>query len=305
MIQLISLTHTRSPMTINANELLEIDAPSPEPIWGPGFCTRNLTMVYGTRGVAKTRWAMKLAHTIAAGGKFLCWAVGDPRRVLYIDGELGLPSLRNRYRAIEAEAALSPEGDYFRVLSKDHCGHQLWNISNPKDQAKYDAAIGNAEVVIFDNLLSCMFPMDGKDDEVAQWRRVAPWLFHLREAGKLVILIHHTGKSGEQLGSSVKENFLDTCILLKKCQVERNIDGCEFDFIWTKTRDVKKSEAPNLHIELLDDDEGTPRWYWSSLGEEREQSIKNMKAMGISKRDAARELNLTLLEVSKLWGSDE
>jgi hypothetical protein len=260
-------------------------------------------MIYGWRGVAKTRLAMKLGHTIASTGSFLGWSVQKAKKVCYVDGELGLGAMRRRFKAIQLEAPFSPKGDYFKVLSKDHCGGQLWNLSDPSKHPLYQEAFADRDVIIIDNILSSVFPLFGRDDDVAQWQRIMPFLFNLRDQGKTVILIHHTGKGGTQLGTSVKENWLDTSILLKTPDSPRDVNGCEFEFHFTKTRDVKKCDAPSLYVQLLDDDLGVPRWWWEKLGDARTQQVKNMKELGVSKRDAAKELGISLREVASLWGN--
>lgn len=289
-------------VSLNANQLLDFDGAEPSPIWGPTVCSHNLVMVVGPTGIGKTFVLMKLAHTIAASGKFLAWHVPKPKRVLYVDGELGLVGIKRRFRAVQAEAPFSPQGDYFRVLTKDQTGGRLWNISNSEDQRRYNAEIGDADVVIFDNLLSCNFPLDGRDDEVKQWHRIMPWFFALRDTGRTVIVVHHTGKSGDQLGTSIKENWLDTSIELKAPEIYRPIPGTEFTLRFRKTRDVKRCDAPAMHIEYLTGEDGIGRWTWTPLEDNRRSQVETLKTEGMNKREVARALSLSYREVSGLWG---
>lgn len=290
-------------VSLNANQLLDFAGAEPAPIWGPTICSHNLVMVVGPTGIGKTFVMMKLAHTMSAGGKFLAWHVTTPRRVLYIDGELGIVGMKRRFRAVQAEAPYSPRGDNFRVLTKDQTGGRLWNISNPEDQRKYNAEIADADVVIFDNLLSCNFPLDGRDDEVKQWHRIMPWFFALRDTGRTVIVVHHTGKSGDQLGTSVKENWLDTSIELKAPEVYRPIAGTEFTLKFRKTRDVKRCDAPAMQIEYLTDEDGIGRWNWTELENNRRKQVEGLRSEGMSKREVAQALSLTYREVASLWGA--
>lgn len=287
-------------MSININELLAMDLPDPSHIWGPTICTHNLVMIYGPTGIGKTYVCMKLAHTIAAGGKWLAWHVDSPRRVLYVDGELGLSAIKRRYRAIQAESFYSPRGAYFRVLSRDHCGARMWNISSPKEQKLYNAEIDDAEVIIFDNLLSCSFPIDGRDDDVRQWDRIVPWFHALRASGRTVIVVHHTGKSGTQLGTSTKENWLDTNIELRAGS-RRSVAGTEFEMHFRKTRDVKRSDAQPMHVEYLQDGDGVSRWFWSPLSDERRSKVTSLKQQGMTKREVAQQLGMSFSEVEVEW----
>lgn len=286
---------------INCNELLDLDTQDPFPIWGPTICTHNLVMVYGGTGIGKTYVCMKLAHTVAASGVWLQWGVVNPQPILYVDGELGLAAIKRRFKAIQSEAPFSPRGDYFRVLSKDHCGPRLWNISDPAHQKKYNEAIGNSQVVIFDNLLSCVFPMHSRDDDVKQWERILPWFHALRDSGRTVIVVHHTGKSGTQLGTSVKENWLDTIIELRLPDSQRPVRGTEFEWRFKKTRDVKRSDAQNMLVTYAEDDDGVSRWTWLPLTSTQTDVVKDLKAQGKSRREVAKQTGLSFKAINDAW----
>ena len=42
------------------------------------------------------------------------------------------------------------------------------------------------------------------------------WLLELRRRGMTVLLIHHAGKSGDQRGTSAREDIMDTVISLRR-----------------------------------------------------------------------------------------
>lgn len=285
----------------NLNQILDTETVEPNQLWGPAICTHNLAMVFAPTGLGKTYAVMKMVWTISTGGKFLNHVSHRPSKVLYIDGELGISTMKKRLKMIQAEAPFSPRGDYFRVLSKDHCGGRLWNVSDPADQKKYNQQIKDAEVIVIDNLLSSIFPIDGRDNDVRQWERIIPWLFALRDTGRTVIMVHHTGKSGLQLGTSIKENWLDTSIELRAPAVMRPVKGTEFELHYRKTRDVKKCDALPLHVEYLEGDDGVSRWSWRPLEETQHRTIQQMKDEGLTRRDVAKQLGLSYREVQYAW----
>lgn len=289
----------------NVNELFDMAFVQPEELWGQVICTGNLVMLFGGTGVGKTRVAQKLVWTMATGGKFLQHECKTPRKVLIIEGELGLAATQRRLHEIKREAPYSPKGDYLRIFSKDHSGGRLPNLSSYEDQKRYNAIIGDADVILIDNLLSSIFPIDRHDDDVKQWDRIIPWLFSIRDSGRTVIMVHHTGKSGLQLGTSIKENWLDTNIQLVSPEIPRAIRGTEFELHYRKTRDVKKSDAQPLHVEYIEGDDGVSRWIWRPLNDSRTEQIRNMKAEGLTRREAAKQLGISYRAISYAWDQEE
>lgn len=289
----------------NLNQLFDMSFDQPEEIWGPAICTANLVMIFGGTGAGKTRVVQKLGWTISTTGKFLQHECRKARKVLIIEGELGLAATQRRLLEIKREAPFSPTGDYLRVFSKDHSGGRLPNLSSYEDQKRYNSIIGDADVIIIDNLLSCIFPVDRHDDDVKQWDRIIPWLFSIRDSGRTVILVHHTGKSGLQLGTSIKENWLDTNIQLVVPEIPRAIRGTEFELHYRKTRDVKKSDAQPLHVEYLEGDDGISRWFWRPLNDSQAEQIRAMKAQGMTRRQVAQQLGISYRIVNNSWSDDE
>jgi RecA-family ATPase len=290
---------------ITVNELLSMETREAAQIWGPAICEFNIAMVFGDTGLGKSRLSYGMAYVMAAGGKLLAWEVSRPRKVLLVDTELTLNAIQRRIRSYAKSHPYSPKGENLRVLTREQCGERMWNISDPADQKKYNREIADADVIIFDNLLGCMFPMNSRDDEVSQWERVARWLYALRETGRTVIIVHHTGKSGDYLGSSVKTTLLDTNIELRPPAIRRPVQGTEFELHFRKTRDVKRADALPLHCEYVEDDMGISRWYWRHLETGREAEVSALKAEGASKREVAKALGLSLKEVGEAWSQEE
>lgn len=286
---------------LTVNELLAMETRPAEQIWGPSICEFNIVMVFGDTGLGKSRLSYGMAYVMSCGGKLLAWEVSRPRKVLLVDTELTINAIQRRVMSYAKSHPYSPRGEYLRFLTREQCGAKMWNISDPADQRKYNEQIGDAEVIIFDNLIGCMFPMHGKDDEVAQWERVARWLYALRETGRTVIIVHHTGKSGDYLGSSVKTTLLDTNIELRPPAIRRPVQGTEFELHFRKTRDVKRADAMPLHCEYVEDEFGISRWYWRHLESSRESDVARLKADGASKREVAKALGLSLKEVGEAW----
>lgn len=288
---------------LNINEVLTLEAEQQVEYWGPILTSRQIMMVYAPTGVGKSFFVWSLLLAIATGSRFLHHNCPAPRRVLLAEGEMGLPYTKKRLSKLLPSLPYSPRGEYFKVLSKDNTGGQLWNISNPEHQKRYNALLENVEVFAIDNLLSSAFPMHSRDTEFSMWERIAPWLFMIRDSGRSVILVHHTNKGGQQqMGASTKMNWLDTAIELRPPAVERPIAGTEFELRFAKTRDVKKIDAQPLSVQFLEDDEGVNRWIWSPVSQGQTDVVKDLKAKGLSRREVAKQTGLSLHEISNAWG---
>lgn len=288
-------------LSLNYNQVLDTDSPERAEMWGPSITQGNLVMVYAPTGVGKSYWAWAMAYACATGCKFLSYTPPKAYKVLLIEGELGTATTKKRLKMIQAASPLSPRGDYFRVLTKDQTGGTLWNISDPEMQKRYNAQIQDSDLIVIDNLMCAAFLMGKRDDEIAMWNRMAPWLFMLRDSGRTVVMIAHTNKAGLFTGVQTKMNLMDTVIELRPPDNYRPIAGTEFELHYRKTRDVKRTDALPMHVEFLEGPDGVSRWSWSPLQDSRTQQVQQLKGEGMTKREVAKQLGLTYREVSFAW----
>ncbi len=94
----------------------------------------------------------------------------------------------------------------------------------------------NIKILILDNL-SCLTP-GLNENEKDQWDEINQWLLKLRFLGVAVIMVHHAGKSGDQRGTSGREDNIDVSIHLKHPQDYKPSDGAVFDVEFKKSRGV-------------------------------------------------------------------
>src|SRR5439155_9258639 len=70
------------------------------------------------------------------------------------------------------------------------------------------------KVLILDNV-SCLFT-GISEDKKQDWEQVNAWFVRLRHKGITTIIVHHSGKGGQQRGTSAREDPLDTVIQLER-----------------------------------------------------------------------------------------
>src|SRR6478736_999145 len=79
-----------------ASELMAADLPRRRDLLAPLLASDQAALVYGPPGIGKSFLALSIARAVAGGESILGWRSTRPRRVLYVDGELGAAELRDR-----------------------------------------------------------------------------------------------------------------------------------------------------------------------------------------------------------------
>lgn len=264
-------------------------------LWGPAFRLGSIVMVYAPRGVGKTFFVLKLAHALGSASAFMLWSAPRRTKVIIFDGEMGDQSIASRMHQIEGAAPASMAFNQIFLVNYADCGGTMWNLSDPEHQEWYNREIGDCDVVIVDNLLTCSYARGPRDEEFSQWARIQPFLIRLREAGKMVVLVHHAGKNASQYGTSLKENICDTIVGLKPVT-----DG-GIEVRWEKLRNVPNAECPNLFFEMRSDILGSGITFeWCSMDDKFRQQVLTMNAQNIKPREIAEILGTTRARVAKI-----
>src|SRR6185437_16851592 len=75
---------------------LRANLPPRGDLLSPWLGCDTAALVYGPPGIGKSFLALGIAWAVASGGSFLGWRSTRPRRVLYVDGEMGAAELSDR-----------------------------------------------------------------------------------------------------------------------------------------------------------------------------------------------------------------
>jgi hypothetical protein len=125
-------------VALEIGELLKRDFPAKESLLSPWLRRQDLIMIYSKRGVGKTHLCLTLAYAVASGGKFLKWEAPEPRRVLYIDGEMPGVAIQERLAAlVDANEKEPPEG-FFRIVTPDAQTCSLPDLATVAGQSEID-----------------------------------------------------------------------------------------------------------------------------------------------------------------------
>lgn len=297
IIRLAEVVHPRlHPLT--AAEFLALDLPPRRMIFEPWLPEKGLAMIYSHRGMGKTLLALTTAYAIATGSSVLGFKAPSPRRVLYIDGEMPAQTMQERFAVIvEGFDDEPPEPNYFRMLSGDLTERGLPDLGTVEGQAEFDAQIGDAEVIIVDNISTLV--RSGKENEAAGWALVQEWALRHRRDGRSVVFVHHAGKNGAQRGTSKREDVLDTVIVLKQPADYSPEHGARFEVHFEKSRGFFGDAAQPFEARY-EIGRGAAIWTRSDISDPQLAELVELLEAGVSIRETAHQLGLSKSKVERL-----
>lgn len=263
---------------VTVDDFLKMELPKREMILTPFLPSQGLCLLYAKRGVGKTHVALGIANAVAVGGRFLKWEALKPRKVLYIDGEMPAVAMQERLRRITLSENLRPPApDYLRLITPDLQDGPLPDLSTAQGRVLLEELIGDSELIIVDNLSSLF--RTGVENEAESWQPVQDLALDIRRRGKSILFVHHAGKTGQQRGTSKKEDILDVVIALKQPQGYSADQGACFEIHYEKTRHFAGSDAEPFRVQLKEQLDGL--WVWE-IGESDDDIEVNEVAEAIN-----------------------
>jgi len=134
------------------------------------------------------------------------------------------------------------------------------------------------------------------------WSPINRWLLDLRFAGISTILIHHEGKSGEQRGTSAREDNLDISISLKRPKDYHPEDGARFICRFEKARIQQKDLhlISDVEFKLDTDLEGKAVWTYANLKQENKVRVLKLFDEGMPAKDIGEMIGISKGRISQI-----
>lgn len=285
---------------ISLAELLKRDFPKRTYLLDPWLEERTLAMIYGARGVGKSFLTLSIAIAVAGGGAFLNWRAGKPSGVLYVDGEMAGDHLKERARLL---AGSNSDSIPLHFLARDmvyNCPFTLGNADFAKAILHFADEVG-AKLIVLDNLSTLW---RGRENEAESWDYMQDWLIGLRQSGRSVLIVHHAGKSGQQRGTSRKEDSLDTVLALRKPESVTQSAGACFNVIFEKSRSQRGKATEPFHAALREKkDLGLESWQRGPLRlDSSNDEILALYKSGRQQADIAKALGISSSKVCRVIG---
>jgi putative DNA primase/helicase len=282
---------------LNLAEFLKLELPPRRLMLKPWLTEKGTLMIYSPRGFGKTLLSLSVGYAVASGTAFLGWSASEPHRVLYADGEMPGAEMQRRLATIVAGFAGEAAPDYFRMLSADITEHGLPDLASSEGQRVFDDAIGDAELIILDNISTLC--RSGKENEAESWQSVQDWILSHRRAGRSILFDHHAGKAGNQRGTSKREDVLDSVIALRRPQDYRAEEGARFEVHFEKHRGFYGADAEPFEARYEERD-GAAVWTRRTIADVEMKRVVDAMGDGMSLRNAATELGMSKSKVERL-----
>lgn len=284
---------------MSARKLSGKHLPPRRRLWGKLIGDRMLGMIHGPRGGGKTFFVLSLAIAIAAGLRFLGHKPKRPSKVVMLDGEMGFRLMRERLKSVSKALGTLPPGNLL-LLNPDLFDGILPSLATQEGQADIDALIDDdVDVIIVDNF-SC-WNRGGREDAEG-WTAWNTWMLAHKRKGRTVIVVHHTGKNGDQRGTSKREDSLDFVIGLKPGDNAEFPDALSFDLTWTKSRHLKREQASRIRATLVDADDEKSRWVFDvpPSAKDRVAEARALSAEGLNQTQVAERMGVNKGTVSRM-----
>jgi putative DNA primase/helicase len=289
---------TRRLRAVDIGDFLSMEIAPREMILAPVLPTQGLAMLYAARGVGKTFVGLGMAYAVATGGAFCRWQAPEPRRVLYVDGEMPASAMQERLaQIVQGSEKVPPDDDYLRIVTPDLQEDGIPDISSTEGQAAIEDYLGGVSLVVLDNLSTLC--RHGRENEAESWEPMQEWVLSLRRRGISVLLVHHAGKGGNQRGTSKREDCLDTVICLRQPPDYQAEEGARFEVHMEKARGVIGEDAKSFEARLEVRD-GVAMWTTREIEDRELEHVIELVRAGDTVRDIAEETGISRSKVGRL-----
>lgn len=285
---------------IKAGDLLARTIPPREFVLEPVLRERETAMLHAWRGVGKTHVALGMAVAVATGGKFLRWKAPQPRRVLYVDGEMPAAAMQERLAGAIPQKYRELANDNMTLLCADLQKRSIRSLASREGQRDIEPYVRNADLIIIDSIST--LAAHGRENEAESALPLQQWALRLRRRGKTLLLVHHDSKQGQQRGTSRREDILDIVIHLTHPPDYDRRDGARFVVKYAKARSAHGDAVTPFEARLGADDTGRAKWTTRDHGNAQLARAAELFRAGCKPEEVAEELGVGRATAYRLRG---
>jgi putative DNA primase/helicase len=285
-------------VSLDMGQFLSMPIPERGYLLSPVLPVQGIGIMYAPRGIGKTFAALSVAVAVASGGAVFNWRAPMPKRTLYVDGEMPATSMQSRLSALVSGMSVPPHTlKNMALITPDLQPCPMPDLSTAHGQALLEPFLKDVDMVVLDNIATLC--RTGKENESQSWQTMQAWLLDLRRRGITVLLIHHAGKSGDQRGTSAREDIMDTVISLRRPREYSMAEGARFEVHLTKARGILGDDAKPFEANLVTEGNAL-RWQIKELEDVELEELKRLLNEGYSVRDCAEEMGKSKGAIQRL-----
>lgn len=274
----------------------------PADLLGGWLHAGETAMVWAQPGVGKSMLALTVALTVAGGGSFLGLFAPEPRRVLFVDGEMTAYRVKQRLQTLaEGIEGLDREaagGNLMWLARKDQQpGTVFPDIATEEGRKALlkQADAHRPALVVLDNFQSLASVED--ENVTTAFNEVEHLMMELQRRGTATLLVHHAAKhGGTYRGTSKIGGVFDSVVGLKRLE-DVPAGQAGFAFHVEKDRNGSADGGPLPHAAKLEGGR------WVAVEDEQgtvDRVVKALRSLGFtSQRAIARHLGVNASTVNK------
>lgn len=288
-------------VSVCVNDFLLMKLPPLEYVVDPLLTRGGLSMIYSPRGAGKTYITMQVAYSVACGKSCFGWIAPKARRVHYIDGEMNGAMLQDRQREIfRINGGALPEPKMLNLITRDLQKEVRPKINTTDGRRRIEDLLNPEDLLILDNISALSPSSDEKETE--DWAAIQEWSIDLAWHGISILFVHHAGKSGDQRGSSKREDLLDGVLKLRLPSDYSAGEGLRVEVHFAKMRG--KPPAPPFgqpfEVRLGFDETNEPAWQIRPLKDLLRDRAREMLADGMRPNDVVLETGLSRWAIARI-----
>jgi putative DNA primase/helicase len=265
---------------LTAAQLRAADLPPRSDLLTPWLASDTAALVYGPPGIGKSFLALGVAWAVASGQSFLGWRAPRPRRVLYVDGEMGAAELRDRL------ALFGPLPDRLSIVPHDRPGGARLDLGEEDGIVRLMTGWNDPQLLVLDTL-SALAPSahEGRDPESRDG--LQSFLLHLKQSRRAVLMVDHANKRGALNGRTRRAREADLVMALRPPGAGTACGNARFEIHFEKTRQHLPLFPIRAELRTVD---GAGAWRWDAAC--RVERLAALVRRGLSRSDVCAALGI-------------
>ena len=269
---------------LTAHQLMAADRPPRSDLLPPWLASDTAALVYGPPGIGKSFLALGIAWAVASGGSFLGWRSPRPRRVLYVDGEMGAAEIGDRL------ALFGPLPERLSIVPHDRPGGARLDLGTEDGIVRLMAAWNDPQLLVLDTLTALAPSALAPDRDPERRDALHCFLQYLKQSGRAVLMLDHGDRRGALNGMARRARAADLVMALRPAlsgSPPTAGGNARFEIHFEKTRQRVPLFPIRAELETAD---GAGAWRWDAAC--RVDRLAALVTQGLSRRDVCEALGI-------------